>query len=260
MRVHVVSDVHGAAPELSRAAEGADVFVCLGDLILFLDYHDPTRGIFADLFGPEHAARYIALRTANRFDEARELSAVAWAGLGVEGQEGRWSVMQAMVRSQYEELFDAMPRPALLTYGNVDLPDMWPDFLADDHRILDGETIDVGGLRWGFVGGGLPSPMRTPYEVSPELHAEKVAALGPVDVLFTHIPPAVPELTYDVEARRFEIGSEALRDYVLEHQPKYHLFGHIHQPLAARTRLGRTECINVGHFQGSGQPFVLDLP
>ena len=51
MRVHVVSDVHGAALALSRAAEGADMFVCLGDLILFLDYDDPSRGIFADLFG-----------------------------------------------------------------------------------------------------------------------------------------------------------------------------------------------------------------
>ena len=260
MRVHVVSDVHGAAPELSRAAEGSDAFVCLGDLICFLDYHDPTRGIFADLFGAEHTAEYIALRTANRFDEARALSGRAWAELGVEGQEGRWGVMQAMVRSQYEELFDAMPRPALLTFGNVDLPDLWPDFLADDHRVLDGEVIDVGGMRWGFVGGGLPSPMRTPYEVPPEVHAEKVAALGPVDVLFTHIPPALPDLTYDVEARRFEIGSPVLLDYVREHQPRYHLFGHIHQPLAPRRRIGRTECINVGHFQGKGTPFVLELP
>lgn len=260
MRVHVTSDVHGAAAELSRAAQGCDAFVCLGDLICFLDYHDPTRGIFADLFGADHAAEYIALRTANRFEEARALSARAWSDLGVDGQEGRWGVMQAMVRAQYEELFDAMPRPALLTYGNVDLPDLWPDFLAEGHRVLDGQVVEVEGLRWGFVGGGLPSPMRTPFEVPTEVYADKVAALGPVDVLFTHIPPALPELTYDVEARRFEIGSSALLDYVREHQPRYHLFGHIHQPLASRMRIGRTECINVGHFQGTGVPFVLDLP
>jgi Icc-related predicted phosphoesterase len=87
-----------------------------------------------------------------------------------------------------------------------------------------------------------------------------VAALGPVDVLFTHIPPALPELTYDVLARRFEVGSRALLEYVREVQPRYHLFGHVHQPLASRTRIGRTECVNVGHFHGSGRPFVLDLP
>ena len=59
---------------------------------------------------------------------------------------------------------------------------------------------------------------------------------------------------------RGDIGSRALLQYVRETQPRYHLFGHVHQPLAARTRIGRTECVNVGHFHGSGRPFVLDLP
>jgi hypothetical protein len=37
------------------------------------------------------------------------------------------------------------------------------------------------------------------------------------------------------------------------------LFGHVHQPLARRVRVGRTECINVGHFRATGQPYVLAL-
>ncbi len=260
MRVHVASDVHGAALELSRAAAGSDVFVCLGDLILFLDYDRPGRGIFADLFGEEHARAYIEARTANRFDEARVLSAAAWERLGVSDPEEKWALMQAMVKTQYEELFDAMPSPALLTYGNVDIPALWPDYLREGHRVVDAEVVEVDGLRWGFIGGGLVSPMRTPYEIPEPEFAAKVAALGPVDVLFTHIPPALPELTYDVVARRFEIGSVALLDYVRQVQPRYHLFGHVHQPLVSRARVGRTECINVGHFHGSGRPFVLDLP
>ncbi|MDQ5974507.1 MAG: Metallophosphoesterase [Actinomycetota bacterium] len=259
MRVHVVSDVHGAALALSRAAEGADMFVCLGDLILFLDYDDPSRGIFADLFGEEYARAYIDARTANRFDEARDLSAAAWRQRGVIDPDQRRSVMLAMVRTQYEELFDAMPSPAFLTYGNVDIPTLWPDYLREGHTVLDGTVIEVGGMRWGFVGGGLVSPMRTPFEIPEEEYAAKVAGLGPVDVLFSHIPPALPELTYDVEARRFEFGSHALLEYVREVQPRYHLFGHVHHPLVARTRLGRTECVNVGHFHGREQPFVLDL-
>ena len=44
MRVNIVSDVHGADGALAKAAEGSDVFVCLGDLILFLDYDDPEAG------------------------------------------------------------------------------------------------------------------------------------------------------------------------------------------------------------------------
>lgn len=259
MRIHVASDVHGASAALAAAAEGCDVFVCLGDLILFLDYAEPGRGIFADLFGEEHARAYIEARTANQFDVARDLSTAAWARLGISDPSERWQVMQSMVRLQYAELFDSMPSPAFLTYGNVDVPSMWPDYLREGHSVVDAEVVEVDGMRWGFVGGGLVSPMRTPYEIPEADFAAKVEALGPVDVLFTHIPPAIPELTYDVEARRFELGSAALLAYVRDVQPRYHLFGHVHQPLASRTRVGRTECINVGHFHARKQPFVLDL-
>ena len=80
MRVHVVSDVHGAAGPLHGAAEGADALLCLGDLLLFVDYADHGQGIFADLFGAEAARQFIALRTAKRFDEARAMSAGLWRG------------------------------------------------------------------------------------------------------------------------------------------------------------------------------------
>lgn len=259
MRVHVASDVHGAGAALARAAEGCDVFVCLGDLILFLDYDDPSRGIYADLFGKEHARAYIDARTANRFDDARALSTAAWARLGIADPAARFEVIQAMVREQYEQLFAVLPAPAFLTYGNVDLPALWPDFLRPGHVVLDGQVVVVDGLRWGFVGGGLVSPMRTPYELTEDDFAAKVAGLGPVDVLFSHIPPAIPELVYDVVARRFEVGSRALLDYVRDVQPRYHLFGHVHQPLVARARVGRTECVNVGHFHGRERPFAVDL-
>jgi Icc-related predicted phosphoesterase len=256
-RVHVVSDVHGAAEDLAAAGEGCDAFVCLGDLILFLDYDDPGRGIFADLFGEEHARRYIALRTARRYDEARALSSAAWDALGVTESAGRWGVMAAKVREQYAALFTEMPRDAYLTYGNVDIPALWEDFRHPSHHVVDGGTVEIGGLRVGMVGGGLISPMRTPFELTPEAYAAKVAALGEVDVLMTHIPPAVPTLTYDTVARRFEHGSAALAEYVRDVQPRLHLFGHVHQPLVARARIGRTECVNVGHFNATRRPYVV---
>lgn len=259
MRVHVVSDVHGADDALARAADDADLFVCLGDLILFLDYADPSRGIYADLFGAAHTTAFIEARTAGRYEEAREISAAAWQRMGIVDASARRGVLLEQVAMQYEELFEAMPDNAVLTYGNVDIPDLWPRFLKAGHHVLDGQVIEVEGLRMGFVGGGVVSPMRTPYELTLEEFEAKVEQLGPVDVLFSHIPPAVPELTYDVVARRFEYGSEALLDYVRQHQPLVHLFGHVHQPQVARTRIRRTECVNVGHFAASKRPFVLDL-
>jgi Icc-related predicted phosphoesterase len=78
-----------------------------------------------------------------------------------------------------------------------------------------------------------------------------------VDMLCSHIPPAVPELLYDVQARRPEIGSEHLLALIRRDRPRAALFGHVHQPLARRVRVNRTECVNVGHFQRTGRPYVV---
>ena len=206
----------------------------------------------AELFGVEAAVRLIELRSDKQFEAAREWSKSLWDSL----EEDRGTVLQRKIREQYAGLFAAMPDPTYLTYGNVDVPALWPEFTTH-HRVLDGQTADLGGLTWGFVGGGLKTPMRTPQEISDEDYAAKVEALGPVDVLACHIPPDIPELLYDVEARRFERGSRATLDYIRDVQPRLALFGHVHQPLQARIRIGKTECVNVGHFRGTGTPFVL---
>ena len=125
--------------------------------------------------------------------------------------------------------------------------------------MLDGQAVTVGGLRLGFVGGGLPSPMRTPFEVPEEEYDAKIEALGPVDVLFAHIPPALPDITYDVAARRFERGSAGLLRAVQRWQPRYLFHGHVHNPLAARTRVGRTEIVNVGHFRSRRRPYLVEI-
>jgi len=253
MRIHVVSDVHGRVDALARAGDGADALICLGDLILFLDYEDHGQGIFAELFGQENADHFIALRLQKRWDEARDFSRRLWASL--EGDT--WSHIEGAVRSQYAALFEAMPVPSYLTYGNVDLPSMWPDYLKEGHKVLDGEVVEIGGRTFGFVGGGLRTDYRTPNELDDDVYAAKVAAVGKVDVLCCHIPPAVPDLLYDTVARRFERGSEAVLEAIKTTEPQYVLFGHVHQPLARRVRIGRTECVNVGHFRARGTPYVL---
>src|SRR6478672_6583423 len=98
MRLHVVSDVHGRADALAHAGDGADALICLGDLLLFLDYDDPGQGIVADLFGVESATRLISLRTARQFDQAREFSGRLWSRLG--GSTEVRAAVETRVRAQ----------------------------------------------------------------------------------------------------------------------------------------------------------------
>jgi Icc-related predicted phosphoesterase len=243
------------------------MLICLGDLLLFLDYADPGQGIFAELYGAEYTREYIALRTAKRFDEARSLTARLMARDGGAAGPGRApgglrASADGIIRRQYKELFEALPEPAYLTYGNVDVPEMWPEYMKPGHQAIDGGHVELGGLTFGFAGAGLVSPYRTPNEISEAAFGAKLEAAmagGPVDVLCTHVPPAVPELLYDVVARRMETGSAALLEVIRRFQPRYALFGHVHQPLARRVRIGRTECVNVGHFRATRAPFALDL-
>lgn len=261
MRVHVVSDVHGNVEDLKRAGDGADALVVLGDLIDFVDYHNHDKGILGAVFGPEKVARFAELRR-NRF--GTEFGAYArslWESLSEPAK-----VIEEAIREQYAKLFAALPAPTYATAGNVDAPHLWPEFVGEGIHVLDGDSIELDGLRFGFVGGTLlPAGVlqqRKDAAWVPYLRSEvdfnaAVHGLGPVDVLCSHLPPDVPELLYDVIARRPETGSTALLERINRDAPRWSLFGHVHQPLAKRVRVGRTECVNVGHFKQTGRPYVL---
>ncbi|MGW5052476.1 metallophosphoesterase family protein [Actinokineospora sp. NPDC004072] len=261
MRVHVVSDVHGNVEALKRAGDGADALVVLGDLIDFVDYHDHSGGIFGRVFGPDVVREFARLRRDGKPGDAGRYARTLWAGLA----DARATV-EAAVREQYAALFAALPAPTYATPGNVDLPALWPEYAGGGVHVLDGDVVELGGLRFGFIGGallpsGLPKPPPTavfrPYLRPPEEYDAAVAALPPVDVLCSHAPPDLPELTYDVVARRVEHGSAGLVGRMLADRPRWALFGHVHQPMCRRLRFAATECANVGHFQRTETPYVL---
>ena len=260
MRVHVVSDVHGNVEALKRAGDGADALVVLGDLVDFVDYHDHGAGIFGRIFGAELVGEFARLRRDGRPGEAGAYARTLWSGLA----DARERVREA-VREQYEALFAALPAPTYATPGNVDLPEMWPDFARPGVQVIDGGVVEIGGLRFGFVGGAvLPAGLKpsragvfSAYLRAPEEYDAAVAALGPVDVLCSHAPPDLAELTYDAVARRAEIGSAGLVTKILADRPRWALYGHVHQPLCPRMRFAGTECANVGHFKRTETPYVL---
>ena len=129
----------------------------------------------------------------------------------------------------------------------AEIPDLIRRYVPQDVKFVDGTVLTFDSTRFGFIGGGLPK-VGIPGEVSLPDYARKVKALGPVDVVCAHVPPAVDDLTFDTAANFSEPGSEALLEYIEEHSPTHVYFGHVHTPRAASTEIGGTHCVNVGSY------------
>jgi len=264
VRISVVADVHGNYDALARVAETADRLIVLGDLLDYVDYHDPDNGILAEIFGPDATRRFAQLRFAGAFDELRMLNIGLWERLS-----DPIGVLSSLVDARYRRVLDVVPPDTLITLGNVDVVQEWERMAGDVMPHVDGRTVEIDGVRIGFVGGGVSRRARPaaaqdrrawrPYVRTPEEFRAAVDALGDADVLCSHIPPAVTELRYDVIPARLEMAGPGLIEYIDEHRPALALSGHVHQPLAYRARHGWTECVNVGHFQRAEQAYVFDL-
>jgi Icc-related predicted phosphoesterase len=249
--VLIVADVHGATESLRRvateAASAAEPLLVLGDLINFIDYRTNV-GIVTDIAGQEFVDQMVRLRTAERFDDSRAL----WRRF-VSGREQEVTeAFDSAVAVAYADVCAGLDgATAYVTYGNVDRPDLLAASLPAGSRFVDGEVLDIGDIRFGVAGGGQMS-LGTPGEVSEDEMAAKLELMGPVDVLGTHLPPAVPALSTDVIGGRAK-GSEAVLDYLVRHRPRWHYFGDVHQPQACSWRVGPTRCVNVGYFRATGR-------
>lgn len=254
MRVTAISDLHGAVEHLDAVSRECDALLVLGDLINVLDYRT-LDGILVEVFGREPVAHAAQLRSEGRFDEAR-----AAIRDRVEDPDASRARFVELARKDYERVFAALPEHAYVTYGNVDIPELLASLKPEHVKFVDGEVVQLGSWRFGFVGGGVRTPLAIPGEVDDDVYDAKFESIGAVDVVCTHMPPRIPWYTYDTVGRKFEPGSVGLISYVQRHQPRYALFGHVHQPLVAYGNIGLTHCVNVGHFQATGTGFVLDVP
>jgi len=250
--LYLVSDLHGAPDALSKAVPEGASLVLLGDLINFIDYTSMT-GILTEVFPVEAVERVVTLRTAGHIEEAREVMRRRAEGRELEIKDA----IGARVTDQYERVFAGLPDPTFLILGNVDNPAVATAFARRTPSVhyVDGRTVELEGERFGFVGGALPSPLRVAGEISDAEMRAKVEALGEVDVVCSHIPPAVPELCFDTRAGRAERGSDDLLQFIEDVQPRRAYFGHVHQPLVSALHVGRTLCVNVGYFRATGRAF-----
>ena len=243
----LVADVHGEFDALGRLVGTREPLLILGDLINYVDYRT-MDGIAADVLGKDFVAEVARFRAVGDYQGSRAHWRKHMAG---RESEIRRQIGE-QVRRQYAETRRALEGgTTFVTYGNVDWPELLEESLPEGSRFVDGEVVELEGLRVGFVGGGAPTPLGVAGEVSEEDMAAKLHGLGRVDILCSHLPPAVDALHTDVITGRAEGSSRAIRDYLEQYQPPFHYFGDIHQPQASRWRFGHTRCVNVGYFRAT---------
>jgi len=127
------------------------------------------------------------------------------------------------------------------------------------------------------VGWSNHTPWDTPRECSEEELEARIDALAAQiedmdNAIFNiHVPPYgtglddAPELDENLKPVQGgkvmkPVGSTAVRDAILEHQPLLALHGHIHESRGVQ-KLGRTTCINPGSVYGEGtlQGVIVEL-
>jgi Icc-related predicted phosphoesterase len=245
----LVADVHGAFDDLARVIATGEPVVILGDLINFVDYRT-GEGIAAEVFGVEFAQAAARYRRNGDFAASRRL----WRERSAGREEEVRARVGGAIAAQYAAMRSALAGGSgFITHGNVDVPSLLQSHLPDGFRYVNGEVVELEGVRMGIVGGGSKTGLNAAGEISEEEMARLLEDMGPVDVLGTHVPPSIDPLRFDVITGRLEGGSEAVAEYLHRHQPLVHYFGDIHQPQASRWRVGRTRCVNVGYFRATAR-------
>ncbi len=245
----LIADVHGATTKLRRLVSTlGEPLLVLGDFINFIDYRT-CDGILADVAGHDFVRRLIELRMEGRFDEARAL----WRSSNDGREEELWARFAELADAAYADITSALVGAgAHVTYGNIDRVDLLTKHLPPGNEFVDHGRFEIEGWTVGIMGGGVKSGLNVPGEVADAEMEARLEGLGAVDILCTHVAPAVPQLQRDVVGGMSK-GSPAVLRYLERYQPSYHYFGDIHQPQATQWRVGETRCRNAGYFRATGR-------
>ena len=186
----IVADVHGEFDALRRLAQTGETLLILGDLVNYVDYRT-MDGIAADVLGRDFVTKVARFRAVGDYRGSRRLWQETMRGHEAEIRRQ----IEDRVRSQYEATRAALEGgSSYVTYSNVDWPDELRACLPDGSTFVDGEVVEIEGVRVGFAGGGAPTPLGVAGEVSEDAMAAKLAHLGSVDILCSHLPPAISAL------------------------------------------------------------------
>jgi Icc-related predicted phosphoesterase len=168
--------------------------------------------------------------------------------------------------------------PCILNGGNDDIWEI-DDIIEQSPCVSfgEGKLLDLDGFSLISMGWTNPTPWDTFREApEPQLAAKIEAVAGQIPdmgraIFNFHAPPygtgldEAPALDENLRpmhggAVMKPVGSTAVRDAILKHQPMLSVHGHIHESRGVK-KMGRTLAINPGSVYGDGvlQGAVLDL-
>ena len=168
--------------------------------------------------------------------------------------------------------------PCILNGGNDDIWEI-DDIIESSPNVSfgEGKMLDLGGFHLVSMGWTNPTPWNTFREAPEEQLAAKIDAVvsqipDMERAIFNfHAPPygtgldEAPALDETLRpthggAMMKPVGSTAVRDAILAHQPMLSVHGHIHESRGIK-KMGRTLAINPGSVYGDGvlQGAVIEL-
>ena len=145
------------------------------------------------------------------------------------------------------EVLSRITKPAILVPGNGESVDELRS-AAEGWRsasVLHGSGCHVAGVDFWGVGGGIPV---TPfgdwsYDFDEAVATQLLEGCPSGGVLVVHSPP-LDTVDHDSDGRIR--GSQAIRQTVLDREPRLVVCGHIHGDWEKRATLGRSQVLNAG--------------
>jgi len=238
-----ISDIHHGLSGLDKLPANKGPIVILGDLINWIDYRNGS-GIAKNIFGEEKISKLITYRKNHDYSSRKNL----WEELFSNDPEAIQLKIEKEIVKQYEQVFGKLKQYEVWVIpGNVDSVSAMENAAGSNVKFVDSTIIEHEGYKFGFAGGGVPTPINARGELTEEEFDKKLSRLKGVDIICTHAPPLVNELATDVITNRLEQGWSSLANFLLENKPLYSLFGDVHQPKATSWIYGETYCVNVGY-------------
>lgn len=143
------------------------------------------------------------------------------------------------------DALSAIARPTILVAGNNETDSaLWRASATFPAAVvLHGTGVEIGGINFFGLGGGVPpTPFPWSFDLKEEEAEAKLVDCPDGAVLVVHSPPR----GHVDEAHGRNLGSDTILRTIETKQPALAVCGHIHQSWGREATIGKTRVVNLG--------------